>query len=332
LRNLRSDAQTGEEMEIKNKLIIVEGLTGLGKSTMAHFIKRQLDYHTIPHIWIHECELSHPILLEDIEEKEFDQKEYTSLMQERWVDFLESCASQEKVAVVEGIYFNNMIEELFLNNAGEEAIHAFARQMEAVILPYNPALIYLKRPDIPKALAWNFKNRGDDFKGFVIDYVNSTPWAKTRKLSGYDGMVMFWQELWAILDQVFQGYSLDKLEIDSSDGKWEEINLKVLDFLGLSYVPEHPLTKIESEKFIGEYQIENSDQTWQIWYDDEHQRLMINQRTVLVPLGEMRFGMRSFKFELLFTQEEAGAVDGFEVQGEDIDYMRFVGISGQKRV
>ena len=53
---------------IGSKLIIVEGLTGSGKSIMAHFIARQLQYNRIPASWVHEGEETHPILM-DIEIK-----------------------------------------------------------------------------------------------------------------------------------------------------------------------------------------------------------------------------------------------------------------------
>ena len=39
---------------VVSKLIIVEGLTGSGKSIMAHFNARQLQYNGIPVNWVHE--------------------------------------------------------------------------------------------------------------------------------------------------------------------------------------------------------------------------------------------------------------------------------------
>jgi adenylylsulfate kinase-like enzyme len=44
--------------------ILVEGLTGSGKSTMAHFIARQLNYNGIAASWLHEGEISHPVLID----------------------------------------------------------------------------------------------------------------------------------------------------------------------------------------------------------------------------------------------------------------------------
>ena len=49
---------------VGSKLIIVEGLTGSGKSIMAHFIARQLEYNGIPASWVHEGEEPHPILMD----------------------------------------------------------------------------------------------------------------------------------------------------------------------------------------------------------------------------------------------------------------------------
>jgi len=58
---------------VGSKLIIVEGLTGSGKSIMAHFIARQLQYNGIAASWVHEGEEPHPILM-DVESSIEDPK------------------------------------------------------------------------------------------------------------------------------------------------------------------------------------------------------------------------------------------------------------------
>ena len=50
---------------VGSKLILVEGLTGSGKSIMAHMIARQLRHNGISATWIHEGELPHPLGIED---------------------------------------------------------------------------------------------------------------------------------------------------------------------------------------------------------------------------------------------------------------------------
>jgi hypothetical protein len=313
-------------MSIKNNLIIIEGLTGLGKSTMAHFVNRQLDRNQVSNFWIHEGELLHPLIKE--EDEDLEPKEFSALMLARWQKFLEKCRDERKIAVVEACLFNNVIETLFANNVEREELIAFGRQMEAILCPCNPAFIYLKREDIPSALAWSLEKRGESFRDFVIEYVMDTAYAQKRNYVGYEGMVRFWEDLWAILDEIYQGYSIDKIEIDSTDGDWARCNIEVLTFLGLAYVPDAVISKEEAAQFVGDYQLEGSKQKWWVWYDEGGGKLVVNKNTVLIPMDEMRFVMRSFHFEMVFSRGKSGEVLGFEVQGKDIDYLRLVGVRG----
>ena len=96
----------------KHGLILVEGLTGCGKSSLAHFISRQLDANQIPHSWVHEAEDPHPLWPPE----ELGIEEFIAQMPGRWETFLAGCRGAGKIAVVEACYFNNLIEELFKEN------------------------------------------------------------------------------------------------------------------------------------------------------------------------------------------------------------------------
>ena len=54
-----------ENQMIKTKLILVDGISGSGKSTTAHFIHRQIEKNGIKVKWFYEQEDNHPLLLVD---------------------------------------------------------------------------------------------------------------------------------------------------------------------------------------------------------------------------------------------------------------------------
>ncbi len=312
---------------MKHQLIIIEGLTGSGKSTLAHFIKRQLDFNRIANVWVHEGEAPHPIFLE----QDIPIQDFLKVMPCRWQGFLDDCRAARKVAVVEACFFNNLIETPFLENIDRQTLLEFGRQMEDIIRLYAPALIYLKKEDIPAALAQNFENRGEGFRDFVMDFVLNTPYAQARNFTIYDDMVQFWVDCWAILDEIYTCYTIDKLAIENSTGDWVRYNQEVLDFLGLPCRLDPILSKLQSQKYCGEYAIEGKNETWRIWYSDTHTCLMLNRTLMLIPTADNRFLVSSLHFEVVFEENRSGDITSFRIEGQDIDYLKLVGTTGYRK-
>jgi hypothetical protein len=101
------------QTEDVHKLILVEGLTGLGKSTLAHFIARQLWYHDFDAAWIHEGELEHPLSVE-VNTNDSDLFMQTTLA--KWQGFVSRIEDSGEIIILEAGFFNNLLETLFLQD------------------------------------------------------------------------------------------------------------------------------------------------------------------------------------------------------------------------
>ena len=99
-----------------HRLILVEGLTGSGKSTTAHFIARQLQANQFPAGWIHEGELAHPVLID----VETTIEQYMADTRDRWTAFAQQIAQSPEVVVVEASFLNNLIETVIRSDRGIE--------------------------------------------------------------------------------------------------------------------------------------------------------------------------------------------------------------------
>jgi hypothetical protein len=312
----------------KNKLIIVEGLTGLGKSTMAHLIARQLQYNGFNARWIHEGEDPHPVSI-DVE------PDITTFMDNSlkiWGSFVSQIQASDQVTVIEASYFNNLIESLFAHCLHKQEIIDFGLKLQQVIEPVKPALIYLTHGNIPTALEKNFRNRGVGFKDFVIRYVSSTPIAEVQHWKDYAGVVMFWQEFAAITDALFQQYRIDKLMLDVSGGNWESYNHQAVEFLSLSWVPDPLISQAEAEKFVGVYRIRDGGRDHTIQYENGTlvTDIFMNVKTKLIPKNVSSFLVEKWHFELLFDQAASGDMTSFTIAGRDIDYLKAVGTVAEK--
>ena len=312
----------------KHKLIIVEGLTGLGKSTMAHFIARQLVYNNIPTQWIHEGELKHPTSVEL--DKGLPAYMEDSLMM--WRELVDKLNQEEQVCVIEASFFNNLIETLYCHGLEPDEIVAYGMELQRVIKPANPALVYLVHRDTTAALNGNFKNRGDGFKDFVIQLVERTEIAKLKGWKGYAGVFPFWDSFASLTDLLFTKFHISKISLDVSTGNWLEINHQVMKFLGIQEHKDPEISKGDAEAFTGLYRIQDTGEDCAVIYQDGSLKtdLFMNVKTRLIQKSQNRFFVEKWHFEIIFEGSESGEITAFMVAGEDVDYLKAVGLKAEK--
>ncbi len=313
---------------VGSKLIIVEGLTGSGKSIMAHFIARQLEYNGIPASWVHEGEEPHPILM-DVESS---IESYMVEMRQRWAAYVHQIGLSNQVRVVEASFFNNLIEFLLAHNVDRPQIIQYGDELQALIEPLNPTLIYLGQKDVDRALERNFANRGEGFLNYVIQYATDTPLAKRRGWQGYEGMLMFWRELVAVMDELFQRYRINKLKIDNSAGNWDDCNRQVLECLSIPLIPGQRVSQSEAMGLIGVYKDRKSDREFTVHYEDGELtiNIFLNVRTRLVRRAEKVFLTEGWHFEVSFESDGSGGASVMRIGGRNIDYLSLVGTVADK--
>jgi hypothetical protein len=314
----------------RNQLVIVEGLTGLGKSTLAHFIARLFQYNGIEACWIHEGEVPHPVGTE-IEQ---DIKAYMDRSLEKWKKLATQILEVGVVTVIEASFFNNLIETLFTHCLDNVAILDYGMKLQDAIMPARPCLIYLTHPDTSTALAKNFHNRGPRFQDFVIEYVSNEPISKERRWNDYDGVLEFWSEFVSITDALYRVLEIDKLSIDVSAGEWERYNQQVSDFLTLPLFIDPKINPDKAEKFVGDYQFREDGEIYKIEYKNGvlATNIFMNVETKLIPENERAFLTDKWHFKLIFDIDGNGEVTSFIIGGQDIDYLKAVGLSATKRI
>ena len=315
-------------MSYQHKLIIIEGLTGLGKSTMAHLIARQLGYNGICARWIHEGEIQHPTSIE----VENGLSVFMEDSIKKWEELVSQIKVSNQVCVTEASFFNNLIESLFSHCLEQNEIIAFGLELQQVIEPINPALVYLTHYDVPVALKENFKNRGEGFKDFVIRYVESTPIAKVEGWVGDAGVVTFLDTFVSLTNLLFHKYHIDKISLDVSSEDWHVINQRVTKFLSLHWHPDPIISKKEAENYTGTYRIQAAETNCSIEFHDGSliTDLFLNVKTRLIPKHKNVFIVEKWHFEIIFEQSDDGDINSFSVAGIDVDYLKAVGLKAEK--
>lgn len=314
--------------EISNKLIIVEGLTGLGKSTLAHFIARQLQYHDIAATWVHEGELEHPLSIEV--DSGIDIFMQTAL--DKWRGLVSQIESSGGHTILEACVFNNLFETLFSHNVPTPKIYRYSDVLQDTIKPLQPALVYLTQNDVSKALADNFRNRGPGFRDFVIKFATATPYAQHRGLVGYEGMIKFWHDFVALTDQLYERFRFQKIALLNSVGNWESLNQLVLDFLSIPFVPEMQLSDDEVVSFTGAYKDQRSGREFTVRYQNHYlvANIFLDSWTRLIPKTIGTFIADGWHFIVCFEKDASGKIESLRIEGQDVDYHSLVGTVAER--
>jgi hypothetical protein len=308
-----------------NNLIIVEGLTGSGKSTMAHFIARQLGYQGIDADWVHEGECPHPVLA-DVDDD--DIEDYMQEMLPRWKSYVAEIQASRRVAIVEACFLNNLIETLFIHNVERNTIVQYALELETVMQALNPALVYLVQPNVPQALVRNFSNRGKGFEDYVTQFATGTPYAEIHQLRGYEGMVCFWQDFVGLTDDIYRRLHMSKVRIDNSSQQWNWQNHQVMSFLSIPIEPDPRTSERQATKYLGTYKPENGEKTYTVEWEPEHLgvNLFLDVKTTLIHKTGNVFSAQGWPFEVCFAKDQSGRVDSFSIQGKTVDYLPVTGM------
>jgi len=253
-------------------------------------------------------------------------------MRERWAAYVDQVGLSDRVMVVEACFFNNLIDSLLAHNVDRPGIIQYGDELQALIEPLNPTLVYLVQEDVEKALERSFKDRGKDFVDYVIQYATDTPLARRREWEGYEGMLKFWQEFVALTDELFQRYRIRKLRIDNSAGNWNDYNHQVLGCLSIPLVPEQGVSQSEALALIGVYKDRKSDKEFTVYYEDGELtiNLFLDVRTRLVRWMEEVFITEGWHFEVSFESDGLSGASVMKIGGQDVDYLPLVGTVADK--
>jgi hypothetical protein len=305
---------------MQSKLVIVDGHSSVGKSTVSKSISKHISLKHAAY-WLHEeCE-NHPIRHQEFSFGELttaegmEQNRLGMIM--KWQAFRDSILSSAKICITEGCLLH-AYDRYFIHSIWNEAeIAAYYAQIIEVIQDLQPTIVFLYRPDLRKSLEKAFLARGSWWRDLMLRrddlYVYFTDHVYVDEDSMFEA-IEFEQ---AQMMQIFDRLKCTKIKIDTSDERWDQYDQEILSMLGVAYKKNSPFL-CDLEQFVGKYRIQNGpeDYEWTIRYDAANQCLYT---TLFWPYMPMRciavnvFELISFPVELHFQQDHNGL--RFQVRG-----------------
>ncbi len=314
------------------KLILVEGMPGAGKSTLAHALLRQFDANGIPARWWYEEDSQHPVYcFRDMPELRQVVADLASGQHRRvidaalaqWRQFAADVSSGNEVVLLDGCLFGYLTWSLFPFNVPESEILDYVAQVAAILGATQPCILYIRSEDTVVGWWRLFAARGEDWATTAIERATLSPYGERHKLTGFDGLIAYWQAYQAIADEAFARLPFPNLALGTATGQARFLS-SALDFLGLVPRTEPIAPPADLSRHVGIYVGLNdaAEVRAEVSLRDGELSLAgvphLWPQNRLIPLSSGEFAVESFPFTVRFYTETPDKRSQMHIDGPQL--------------
>ena len=230
------------------KLIFVEGLPGSGKTTTAAWLASRLHSERLMvNLWL-EHQPEHPLNVggtlhpsgSTTGEAFFHRYTPASFVQEslqRWQAFVRTALQAEALSVLDSYPFQNTVRVLLQLHASPDCMREYAGQVEALVMPLQPVLMYFNHRDLTYAfhhLSTISAQHGKSWTDYVVELVTHCPYAMARHLEGCSGALAVLSDYKQLTYALLRQSRCPRLVLEDCAGGWEECYQQIEACLGLA--------------------------------------------------------------------------------------------------
>lgn len=291
---------------MEHKLIIIDGPSTVGKSTVSKSVYKQISKHQKSY-WLHEECIRHPIRHEEFKAGDLTSHEGMALnrksMFEKWQDFRDAIEEKNQVCITEGCLLHAYDRYFVRSVWDEEQIQDYYKEVLQSIESLNPLIIFLHRPDLRLSFEKAFKARGDWWRDIICDNIpESHKYVKDHNKKDEDivfGSLLFEQEQ---MEHIFDRLSCKKLKVDTSEEDWEHYVKSITEKAGYPYNEEKARTD-NLAQYCGTYRLQDGEKIWNIGMDKDNNCLFTSLFWPYMPMkciDDDLFELISFPAEMAF--------------------------------
>ena len=230
------------------KLIFVEGLPGSGKTTTASWLAARLQSERLMVTLFLEHQPEHPLNVGgtlhpsgDTTGEAFFQRytpaRFVHESLQRWHAFVRAALQAEAISVLDSYPFQNTVRMLLQLHATPDCLREYAGQVEALVLPLQPVLIYFTHRDLLHAfhhLSTISAQRGKAWTDYVVELVTHCPYARARHLEGFSGALAVLRDYKQVTDSLLHHSRCPRIVLEDCAGGWKRRYEQIEAFLGLT--------------------------------------------------------------------------------------------------
>ncbi|MDM0078725.1 AAA family ATPase [Variovorax sp. J2P1-59] len=209
-------------------LVLVEGLPGTGKTTLAERLCAFAVSSGRQAVWHREEDRDHPVHPASLTMTR-EQPGFASRCLQSWNAFAERVQSNRGLCILEGSAFQSTVR--FLMEQESEDAHGYVAQFEHLVRAVCPAVVYLRPADTAAHTRGIAAHRGAAWSTKVSRYLEKTRYSLARKLHETEGMHRFWSDYAELCDGLFEQMSIPKLAIAVRPPDIDTAFRRSIDFL-----------------------------------------------------------------------------------------------------
>jgi len=204
---------------VHTKLIVITSMSGAGKSTTAQNLACQYQRNHIRYRWLHEEIRNRPIREGEFSigslRNEQDLDSNIQDMFQRWERLIHRILTSDPVYIMEGVLYDNILRYFYESHSSLEKITWYYDELMKRLAPAQPVVVYLCRSNIRATLEILYPLRGEWWKN-IIRNMDQNQYCKDHGLVGEDGVYAMWQAYQDTGQNMFQRWSGEKIEIDTT--------------------------------------------------------------------------------------------------------------------
>jgi len=117
------------------------------------------------------------------------------------------------------------------HNADLQVARQHIERLTDIIRDLNPLVIYLQPQDVRKALLHVHAERPKEWADFVTWYLTGQEYGKAHHLSGYDGVIQFYEMRQKLEVEILRSLPVQQLLIEHSGREWGRCHSAIVNFV-----------------------------------------------------------------------------------------------------
>ncbi len=203
-----------------------EGLTVQGNDYLLWYRKMQS---------LHPEETPQPLVDELSRHDVYDglpMHDYCRLALRRWSDFQASAESSDEITILECCFLQNPLTVMLArHNADPQLARQHILQIARIIADLNPLVIYLAPLNVRNALEHVRAERPKEWADFVTWYLTGQDYGNTHQLSGYEGVIQFYEMRQKLELDILKSLCIPSLVIQHEATDWDRSDHDIVEFV-----------------------------------------------------------------------------------------------------